>query len=93
MTLCLHNTVLTLKNIHLACFIICVCIQTASFPIAALPAPLWGEIQKQLLTDSSFGTNPLCPDTVSGMTLPEKAASAVQLLCETMAVARSDAYS
>lgn len=68
------------------------CIQIASFTAATLFGPLWGEIQEQLLTDSSFGTNPLCCDTVQGTSLPKKAAFAVKLFAETMAVARSDAY-
>ena len=68
------------------------CIQIASFTIATLSGPLWGEIQKQLLTDSSFSTNPLCRDTVQDTSLPEKAAFAVKFFSETMAVARSDAY-
>lgn len=64
----------------------------ASFITATLSGPLWGEIQRQLLTDSSFSRNPLCRGTVQATALPAKAAFAVKLFSEIMAVARSDAY-
>lgn len=79
------------KHIHLDCFIICMCIQIASFTTATLSGPLSGEIQRQLLTDSSFSTNSSCRDTVQGTSLRAKAAFAVKLFSGTMAVARSDA--
>lgn len=68
------------------------CTQIASFTTATLSGPLWGEIQRELLTDSSFSTNPLCRDTVQDTSLPAKAAFAVKLFSETVAMARSDAY-
>jgi len=68
------------------------CIQIASFTTATLSGPLWGEIHRQLLTDSSFSTKTLSCDMVQGMSLPAKAAFAVKLFSEIMAVARSDAY-
>lgn len=61
------------NSIHLDCFIICMGIQMASFTAATLAGPLWGEIQKQLLSDSSFSTDPLCHVTTQGLSLPAKA--------------------